>query len=332
MVENGRSFILITSLQRAGLAPIWSGTREPQPLRSSCLDVEQCLLLDVHVPYGDAGSEWNVLVWVKSGSGRYHPDMLVKQGIIVVNVHYRHGPLGFLCLNHEKVPGNAGAKDLVLALRWVRDNIVAFRGAPTKVVVAGQSFGAAMVEALMLSPMGQGLFHGVILQSGSALSPWAYNYDAKDRAKKLASEYTESDDQDDMASALLEAHVDDLSKRTEDLQLNYFPFGMCEERAFRNEERFLPDTPLELLTNKMVHRVPVMIGYNNNEGYIFASTLLHSNMVKRMTKDLTMLLPEELALNENESKQVTRLIKDTYFRNNYTMAALLTYFRQVEIN
>ena len=40
-----------------------------------------------------------------------------------MTVNYRLGPLGFLSLGNEDVPGNAGMRDQALALAWVRDNI-----------------------------------------------------------------------------------------------------------------------------------------------------------------------------------------------------------------
>ncbi|CAH1637981.1 unnamed protein product [Spodoptera littoralis] len=163
--------------KRAGIAPLWSDIRNSRsPTCSLVSDAEHCLQLDVHVP-SVVGGNWPVLVWVTGGSGPYSPGRMVQEGIIVVIVHHRLGPSGFLCLRDENIPGNAGVKDAVLALRWVRDNIVAFKGNPAKVVVAGQSFGAAMVEAVLLSNMASGLYHGAILQSGSALCPWSFNFD-----------------------------------------------------------------------------------------------------------------------------------------------------------
>lgn len=64
--------------------------------------------------------------------------------------------VGFLSLENEKVPGNAGLKDQVMALQWVQQNIKQFGGDPDNVTIFGESAGGASVHYHMLSPMSQG--------------------------------------------------------------------------------------------------------------------------------------------------------------------------------
>lgn len=65
---------------------------------------------------------------------------------------------GFLNLENPNlgVPGNAGMKDQVLALKWIQKNISSFGGNPSNVTIFGESAGAASVHYLILSPMGKG--------------------------------------------------------------------------------------------------------------------------------------------------------------------------------
>ena len=62
-----------------------------------------------------------------------------------------------------------------LALRWVRDNITAFGGDPSRVMVFGQSGGGAKIATMMATPAAEGLFHRAATMSGqqvTASGPW----------------------------------------------------------------------------------------------------------------------------------------------------------------
>lgn len=99
--------------------------------------------------------------------------MLLEEDIILVEAHYRLGPLGFLCLPENGIDGNMGLQDQILALKWVQQHIAAFGGDPNQVTIFGESAGSASVTLLMLSPQAEGLFHQAIGDSGSAISGWA---------------------------------------------------------------------------------------------------------------------------------------------------------------
>lgn len=145
---------------------------------------EDCLFLNVYTPKlpdSDTNSKLPVLFWIHGGGFQfgngnaflYGPDYLIPENIILVTINYRLGALGFLNTGTPDAPGNAGLKDQVLALKWVRDNIKSFGGDPNAVTIAGQSAGSASVHYLLLSPMAKGLFKRAIAQSGVALNPWA---------------------------------------------------------------------------------------------------------------------------------------------------------------
>lgn len=95
----------------------------------------------------------------------------------------RNVALGFLKLEDPAlgVPGNAGLKDMVMALRWVEANVQSFQGDPDNVTIFGESAGSAAVQFLMLSPLTKGLFHKAVMQSGSVFSPWALGFPSKAR-------------------------------------------------------------------------------------------------------------------------------------------------------
>ncbi|EWC63657.1 Carboxylesterase, type B [Actinokineospora spheciospongiae] len=133
---------------------------------------EDCLVVTVAAPAGADGLP--VLVWIHGGAyvegtgecAKYDPVALAAEaGVVVVNVSYRVGVLGYLAPTQAGGADNLGLRDQVLALRWVRDNIADFGGDPGNVTAFGQSAGADSVLALMLSEEADGLFHRAIMQS-----------------------------------------------------------------------------------------------------------------------------------------------------------------------
>src|SRR6202012_4419412 len=65
--------------------------------------------------------------------------------------------------------GNAGQLDLVLALKWIKENVAEFGGDPTRVLIFGQSGGGAKCAALMATPVAKGLFNRVMTMSGQQI-------------------------------------------------------------------------------------------------------------------------------------------------------------------
>ncbi|XP_054713354.1 neuroligin-3-like [Uloborus diversus] len=108
-------------------------------------------------------------------------------GVVVVTINYRLGVLGFLPAFDGTARGNYGLMDQVAALHWIQENIAEFGGDANNVTLFGQGHGAACVNFLMISPMARGLFQRGIMQSGSALSPWALARDAATHTRYLAS-------------------------------------------------------------------------------------------------------------------------------------------------
>lgn len=141
---------------------------------------EDCLYLNIWTTAEKSDEKRPVMVWIYGGgfgSGGntvplYDGEDLAKKGIVVVNLNYRVGILGFLAHpelsaeNSDQTSGNYGILDQIAALEWVKKNIAAFGGDPNNVTIAGQSAGAFSVNALVVSPKAKGLFHKAIAQSG----------------------------------------------------------------------------------------------------------------------------------------------------------------------
>ena len=64
--------------------------------------------------------------------------------------------IGFLTLNTDEAPGNAGLFDQIEGLRWVKKFIKYFGGDPDCVTIVGESAGSASVSLLLLAPQARG--------------------------------------------------------------------------------------------------------------------------------------------------------------------------------
>jgi len=165
----------------------------PNPLPANS---EDCLFLNVWTPALRDGRKRPVMVWFhgggfSSGSGSsnaYDGVRLVKRGdVVVVSVNHRLNIFGYLYLGRYGEAyadsGNAGILDLVLSLKWVRDNIEEFGGDPGNVLIFGESGGGMKVTTLMAMDEAKGLFHRAVVQSGPYLKVMTADVAAKGAEK-----------------------------------------------------------------------------------------------------------------------------------------------------
>jgi para-nitrobenzyl esterase len=159
------------------------GPSSPQSSREDAIS-EDCLFLNVYTPGLRERARRPVMVYIhggayNNGSGSsplYDGVRLCRRGdVVVVTVNHRLNAFGYLYLARHgdslyADSGNAGQLDLILALRWVRDNIAEFGGDPDNVTVFGQSGGGAKIATLMAMPAAAGLFHRAATMSGQQVT------------------------------------------------------------------------------------------------------------------------------------------------------------------
>jgi len=164
-------------LGSAGMTPPGA---TPRVAPETGVESEDCLHLNVFTPALRDHRKRPVLVYFHGGaynngsvnSPLYDGKRLCKRGdVVVVTVNHRLNAFGFLYLGaiapkDYADSGNVGMLDLVLALKWIRQNITEFGGDASRVLIFGQSGGGAKCATLMAMPAAHGLFHRVMTMSG----------------------------------------------------------------------------------------------------------------------------------------------------------------------
>lgn len=277
----------------------WEGVKEttefaPAPIQGTDQTgkSEDCLYLNIWTPATSPDDRIPVLVWIYGGGFSYGATSepvydgaaLAKKGVILVSIAYRVGQLGFLAHpglsagNPDKVSGNYGILDQIEGLKWVKANIAAFGGDPDRVTIFGESAGGISVSMLCASPLAKGLFQGAISQSGGSFGPSrkvtypGENMKTLEMAEKEGLAYAEK------AGA---SSLEDL-RNTPAGQL---PAGMRMGGAWPIiDGHVIPDDQFKLYEQGKYNDVPVLIGYNSDEGASFSREKTPAEFIENVGK------------------------------------------------
>ncbi|CAF0867929.1 unnamed protein product [Brachionus calyciflorus] len=158
-----------------------------------------CLVINLYIPKELDTIKKPAMFYIHGGSnaagGSSFADgsALAALGDVIVAIpNYRLDVLGFLNkqnLNEKSsnLSGNYGLWDQVNALKWLHENCDELGCDKNSITVFGHSAGSADSLILALSKHAQPYIKRIIMQSGSALSEWAYLYD-----KHILEKLTES--------------------------------------------------------------------------------------------------------------------------------------------
>jgi para-nitrobenzyl esterase len=245
---------------------------------------EDCLTLNVVTPESPSTNPLPVMVFIHGGgyllgssaTPIYDGAALARKGCVYVSVNYRLGALGCLDLSSLSnrditIDDNLYLRDLVMALRWVRDNIAVFGGDPQNVTIFGESAGAHAVATLLAVPAAKGLFAQAISESPAS---------GMVRTPEVAAEYASKFAAilgarvQDGAHAVMAAHpaqlvdaFDELILHGQQDMLGAFAAGptACTD--------YLPEDPVQAMRAGNAHRVPVIVGTNADEARLFTRFL-----------------------------------------------------------
>jgi len=236
---------------------------------------EDCLYLNIWAPADRRTARLPVMVWIHGGgffggSGAqslYDGARLTRRGVILVTLNYRLGIFGFFAhpelTARDHVTGNQGLLDQIAALRWIRRNIRAVGGAPDRVTIMGESAGSESVAILVSSPLAAGLFQRAIAESGNDGSPLT-PAETADFSPKAAEATGLA-----LGQRLGRPSLDALRK-------------LSSDELLRQPWSPLPDVDGVVIGGDMkaiyrsgrANRVPLLAGWNSNEGVDLAPEIL----------------------------------------------------------
>jgi para-nitrobenzyl esterase len=261
----------------------WSAPRDATRVGAACPQVdrpdyarvdEDCLSLNVWAPPAGAAKK-PVLVWIPGGgfvegSGGYRlydgARLAARADAVIVTMNYRVGPLGFLAhrelareLARDASP-SYGILDQRAALQWVQSNIAAFGGDPASVTIFGESAGAFSVCVQLAMPGSRGLFARAIMQSGACAGPLYFGpREAEAQGDRLAGALGCSD------LACLRGKDAAAVVRALPVKRGFvLSPGVWWGPVVDGVE--LPALPLEALREGRGANVPLVIGWNRDEG------------------------------------------------------------------
>ena len=263
----------------------WDGVRPAEKFAPQCVQgsdgktamSENCLYLNVWSPAKSTSAKVPVLVWIYGGGFAggatsipgYSGEVLAKKGVVLVSIAYRLGPIGFLAHpelsaeSHEHVSGNYGLLDMIAALQWIKKNIAAFGGDPNKVTIFGESAGGIAVSQLCASPLAKGLIQGAISESGGSFGPPRAAGMPGENMRPLALA-----EKDGLAFAV-NAGASSLAelRKLPPEKLMAAQRGM----AWPNTDGWvIPSDQYLLYDARKFNDIPVLIGYNSDEGASFS--------------------------------------------------------------
>jgi para-nitrobenzyl esterase len=267
----------------------WQGVRQTDKYAPYCMQAnvgptytrstasEDCLYLNVWTPAKTPKDKIPVLVWIHGGGFSaganmeplFDGDVVAKKGVVLVNITYRLGILGFLAhpelsketANH--VSGNYGLLDQIAALKWIKKNIGAFGGDPNKITIFGESAGGISVSMLAASPLAKGLFEGVISDSGGSFGSVRASGGPGENMRPLASAEKDGFAFQGTAGA---NSLADLRKIPAEKIL-----AATRGMAWPNVDGYvIPSDQVSLYDARKFNDTNILVGYNSDEGLSFS--------------------------------------------------------------
>ncbi|EFR04845.1 acetylcholinesterase [Nannizzia gypsea CBS 118893] len=283
---------------------------------------EDCLSANIFRPMETkAGQKLPVLVYFHGGAfnlgaGRFHNTAALlawsEKPFIALNFNYRLGAFGFLSgvFMTDTNLLNVGLHDQLMLLKWIQENIEQFGGDPNQVTIMGLSAGAHSIghQVMYTKYSRRPLFHRALLESGATTARAVYPSDAPLPSVQfdefvLASGCSNID-RDEIISCLREKPVRSIGQASIDIFNRYNP---SDRWAFQPviDGKIIRVPPILAWESGIWNKVPILAGFNTDEGSPFAPSRLDSS--EDFTEFFKELIP---ALSESDLEELNNLYPD----------------------
>ncbi|KAM7362023.1 alpha-Esterase-4 [Cochliomyia hominivorax] len=319
----------------------WLGIKDCTKIANKCLQwnryaqevqgSEDCLYLNIYAKSLNTNEYLPVMVYIHGGGYNtgdatrlsWGPDYFMMKKVVLITVGYRLGLLGFARFQDKslEIPGNAGLKDIILALNWIRDNCEYFNGNSDNITLFGHSSGAGATHLLMLSPSTKGLFHKAILMAGFCIEMPELPDIQYRLAKHLGYQGLE-DNEKDICKFLNEVDCKrlvgfDIWTPDEKDQNKTYPF-MPTLESYIGENIIITEDPIIKQRNSWTNNIPLMMGCTSNEALIqYKRFTGDANLYENYRTNPESLLPKKLQRIENQNlkMELVKAIKQLHFAN-----------------
>ena len=284
----------------------WTGARDATTFGAKCWAAaafggpistdgvsEDCLFLNIWSGAKTRGAKLPVMVWLHGGGFQFGTGSddsldgtsLAKKNVVMVTINYRLGVFGHLSRPDLDAESNGhksgmyGIEDQIAALKWVKDNIASFGGDPANVTVFGESAGSHAIGLLMASPLATGLFQKAIGESGAfwesehgEMKPYA---DAQAMGTALGTQM----------NAPTLAQLRAVPASTLETATNW---TFATDPGLTNfspivDGYVLPENPYVRFLNGRQNDVPLLAGWNSDEGLAFFNRALPHTTIQSYT-------------------------------------------------
>jgi para-nitrobenzyl esterase len=296
-------------------APSWQpGQRRNEPAQD-----ENCLFLNIWTPAADYRKR-PVMFYSHGGgftsgsaaSGYQDGGNLARTfDVVVVATNHRLGIFGYLFLGdlggeEYATSGNQGLLDERDALKWLQENISAFGGDPSSLMIFGESGGGAKTSCLYAMPSAAAYFNKASIESGPGIRMMPRDAAAETTLMTLKQLGIEKGDW----RKLLEVPPEKLMEAQTGLgRTGGGPLGMNGGRKGMGggsrpggfgpvvDGTILPNHPFDPQAPSISKNKPLMVGYNRDETVFFFNQQRNTEVFNLTEATLKERLAKEFADN-----------------------------------